>query len=115
MARTQADALRHDFDGKVFLQIGNEPGREVCETIRRASLELQRLGILHLPAGPLQVDNEIARGRERNAAAKIRLDEGEREINARGYAGGGVDVSVADIDRVRLEPDARIAPREIGR
>jgi plasmid stabilization system protein ParE len=61
--------------------------------IRRAELRLS--------ADPAQIQHKVTRDAERDDRAAILLDQGQRQIDAGGDAGGSVDVPVADEDGVR--------------
>ena len=78
-------------------------------------LELQRLGILFLTAGTFQINDHLARDRERDLRSKILLDQREREINPGGDAGRSVELPVLHEQGVRLHLQLRKTLRDISR
>lgn len=69
---------------------------------------------LRLPARPARVDDEHACRLQGDLAAEVLLDEGERQVHARGDPGGGEHGAVADEDRLRIDVDRRVALGELG-
>jgi hypothetical protein len=61
------------------------------------------------PARPPQEQHELARGLVGESGAAVLLDPGQREVDARGEAGRGVDLPVLDPDRVVLDVHVGIA------
>src|SRR3954447_18708058 len=70
---------------------------------------------LGLAAGALDEDDEPAGGLEGGRTAEVLLDEREREIHPGRHAGRGPHVAVADVDRLGVDLDRRVAAREIRR
>src|SRR4051812_18675261 len=56
LTRAEAGARGERLDREIALGMRVDPGHEVGESIGRAHLKLQRLGILLLPAGALEID-----------------------------------------------------------
>ena len=62
-----------------MFQVSTDPCRQVCESVERMCLKLQRLGKLLLPAWPLEIDNEFTGDRQGYTRTKV-FDEREREV-----------------------------------
>ncbi len=80
--------------------------------LRRRSLE--RGGELRLPAGPLHVHHQRTGHLPGQVRAVVVLDQGEREIDARGDTGRGVGGAVLDEDGVGFHPGGRAAAGQRG-
>src|ERR1700759_5031959 len=60
---------------------------------------------LHLAAGSLEEHNELRSNLHRHVAAEILLDKSQSEVETGGDARCGANPPVADIERIRLDPD----------
>src|SRR5690349_5362182 len=89
-----------------------DPCHEIGEAIGRAHLELERLGILLLPARALEINDKLARDRERELRAMVFLDQREREIDAGRDAARGVEPTVLDEERIAVDAQRRKARGE---
>ena len=86
-----------------------DPRLQLAQRIARRDLRAELRAELRLPARPLHEQHELARGRQRDVAAEVVVDEREREVHARGHAGRRPDVAVAHEDRIGVDGDVRVA------
>jgi len=115
LPRAEARALGHGLHRERPVQVLAHPGQQVVEAARRpGGLGGERGAELLLPAGPAQEQHQVARRGEGEGVPVVLLDEGQGQVHARGDARRGPDVAVADVDRLRVHPQPRVAVRELG-
>src|SRR4029077_20691326 len=78
-------------------------------------LKLKRLRILFLPARTFKINDEFARDRQGDSGSEIFLDQRQGQIDPRGYARGGVKLSVFQKNGVWLKPELWKTPGRVGR
>ena len=112
VARAHRDPLRQRRDRAVGVGMVDDPGLQLAQrlAIRRLGCELG--AELRLAAGAAEEEHHLPRGVERDLAAEVVLHQRERQVHARGDAGGGPDVAVADEDRIGIDPHPRVALRQ---
>src|SRR5262249_13824831 len=66
-----------------------------------------------LPAWTSKEQNQLARHFVCDARATVLFDPRESQVDARGDARRGVDISILDPERTRFDADPRVAHREL--
>jgi len=88
---------------------------EIAHRRRLHRRQTQRRAVLALPARTAQVHDQGARHGQRDVGAEVLLDQGQRQVDGGGHPGRGEHVAVADVDRVGLDLEARVARGQVGR
>ena len=89
------------------------PGHELAHGRRLGGLQPERRAVLALIAWPAQVHDHRPRDRERHLRAQVLLDQRQGQVHARAHARRGIEVAVPRPDAVLLDPDPRVAKREV--
>jgi hypothetical protein len=113
MSRRETGALRQNRDGKIAVRIVRDPACQFSQAIVRLSLKPQRLGVLLLPAGPLQINDQLAGYSQRGGWSQIFLDQRQREIDPGGYSSGSVKLPVLQKNGIRLNLQLRKMPYQM--
>ena len=103
----EVDLAGKGWDGEVVGEVVAEPGQQVTHRLGVGGLPGQQGGELRLPAGALQVDDQLTGDGGRGLVSVVVGDEREGQIDAGGDARGGPHVAVVDVDRVGLHRDCR--------
>ncbi|CAM5496372.1 hypothetical protein SNARM312S_03373 [Streptomyces narbonensis] len=100
-------------NGEVAAGVLGDPLLEVAQRLPVGGLGGQLDAELGLVARAAQEDDQMAGDGEGDVPAEVLLDQGEREVDAGGDAGGGGEAAVPDEDGVRVHVDLRIAAGEV--
>jgi len=113
-------ALRQRRDGQVGVEVIDHPRLQLPEGLALRSLRGELRRELGLAAGTLHEQDELAGDLEGEARPMVLLDEGQREVHARGDASRRPHVAVVHEDRIVEDLDGRerpaegVAPRPVG-
>lgn len=105
--RTHRDALCEHRHRQRFVQIIEHPRFQFAQRFPIGGLKRKRSAELRLAAGPAQIKNKITRDLQCEPRTVIFFDQGEREVHSRGHTSRGVNVFVADKNRIRIDIGAR--------
>src|SRR5262249_39226818 len=100
VARAHGYAAGQALDRVVLLWVLDHVGLQLAQRLVLGELHRELGAELRLPARALEEEDQLARGGERDVAAEVFFDQGERKVHARGYAGRGVEVAFLHEDRV---------------
>ena len=112
------EALAHLRAGRearrpeVLVEVPGDPALQVAQRALGGGPCAQPGAELRLAARAVQEDDEVAGDAQRGLGTVVVLDERQGEVDARGHAGRGPDVAVADPDRLAVDLDPRMAARE---
>jgi hypothetical protein len=110
IAGTHAGALGETFNAKIGGQILGDPAFQLPEGVaRRLCLSGQERAVLRLAAHAPEIDHEDTCHVHGDGSPTVLLDQRERQVDARRYAGRRPYPSIANVNRVRLHGDVRIA------
>src|SRR4051812_35992846 len=115
VALAHAGAGGEGGDAQVGVQVRGHPLLELLERRALGRLGAQVRAELRLATGALDEHHKPAGGFERDVAAEVLLDEGEREVHAGGDPGRGPHVAVLDVDRLAVDVDLGVPRREVFR
>src|SRR5438093_956586 len=99
--------------GEIRVEVIGDPGLQLAQRVAVGRLHGELGAELRLAAGALQEHDQLAGDAERELAPVVLLDEREGQVHAGGDAGRGVDAAVVQEDRVALDGDLRVPPRQL--
>jgi hypothetical protein len=105
IAWTHPDLRGHSLDGQRFAQVVQQPDLQIAHGSAVGSLQRERGAELRLAARTAKKDDEGARHEQRQFRPQVFFDQRQRQIDAGGHSGRGVDVPVANEDRIGIESD----------
>jgi hypothetical protein len=105
IARTHPDLRGHSLDGQRFAQVVQQPDLQIAHGRAVGSLQRERGAESRLAARTAKKDDQGARHEQRQLRPPIFFDQRQRQIDACSHSGRGVDVPVANVDRVGIESD----------
>ena len=115
VARAHVGELRERLDRQVGREVLHRVALHLAQAVTRGRTRGERGAELRLVARPAQEQHQVARDRERRVAVEILLDHRQREVHAGGDARRGPHLPVAHEDRLGIDLDPRVAPRELRR
>ena len=113
MAGREPGAGGERLDGEVVARVLGDPLLDLAQWLALGGLGGELRAELGLVARAAQEDDEVAGDGEGDVPAEVLLDQGEREVDARGDPGGRGDLSVAYEDRVRVDLDGRVVAGQL--
>jgi hypothetical protein len=113
VSRTHGNAAGEGGDVQLFARMVSHPGLEVAQRLALGRLRRELHAHLRLAPRALEEEDEAERHCVRDPSPEILLDKSQDEIHARRATGGGVNTAIADVDRLRIDRDTRVAMREL--
>jgi hypothetical protein len=107
LANAEAGPLRERFHREIGAQIRWDPGGEIGKAIGCFYLKAQRLGVLLLPPGSLEVHDHFAGYGEGRLWAEILLDHCQRQIDPGSDPRRCIEAVVLVEERVRIDAQFR--------
>lgn len=114
VARGEAGAGGERLHGQVVGRVLGDPALHLPQGIAAGGLRGELGAELGLVARPAQEHHQVAGDGQGGVPVQVLLDQGQREVDARGDAGRGGDVAVTDVDGVRLDRDGRVVAGQLG-
>ena len=105
IARTHPDLRGHSLDGQRFAQVVQHPDLQIAHGRAVGSLQRERGAELRLAARTAKKDDQGARHEQRQFRPPVFFDQRQRQIDACSHSSRGIDVPVANVDRVGIESD----------
>ena len=85
-----------------------QPRQQVANWFAVSGLPSQERGELRLATGALEVDNQLPRDRGGGLVSVVLSDQCQRQVNTSGDTGGGPDIPVVHVDRIRVDGDSDV-------
>jgi hypothetical protein len=114
VAWTHARAFSKLLYAEIVIEVIGDIALQMTQGIALSHLALKLHAELPLVGRPPQEQHQPARDRQRYFATEIGFHQRQRQIDTCGYAGGGVDASIAHVDRIGVHIDLGIASGEFS-